>query len=422
MGFMRPDVGLRILVCGAIFSGCGPVLKQRDEVSSLHSDSGISRPSYDSIVNTFKGHEQKHGSLVEYFEYGRTYQDRPLMGIKVRNKDAAATGKIPAVLISEGIHGDEYLNVTDRLPGEFLDKNINGSFKKFLDKGGIVYFIPIINPDGFSSGRRENSKGADLNRDFSNPKANFTAFKQVETKSVAEFIAAEQKKHNFTLEASMEYHCCIGGLIHPNAYTRTPLPTADLSRHQEIGTIVKRLFKKNGQPYAVGTVHTMLQYPETLGGSDDYYFHTYGRRAFSFEGNFSVERQNLNLHVQMWNEIFEIAGAPYTNDGQTNPPGANVRPAFIAIGSANADGETDLFVSAGSDIQDIKLCLGTAAECSDDSAARLSLSLVKTEGTVKYYKTSNGVRLRSDADNAVTVTGQRAGQPTTLASVKISKK
>src|SRR5262249_27996056 len=135
-----------------------------------------------------------------------------------------------------------------------------------------------LNPDGYTAHMRENRAGQDLNRNWVIKGAGNTGFDQPETRALADFIAKEMAGADATLEASMEYHCCIGGLIHPWAY-KSERPASDvLERHVAVGKMVSELFG-----YRYGTVREIVGY-DAVGGSDDYYLETYGRRAFSFEG------------------------------------------------------------------------------------------------------------------------------------------
>ena len=59
------------------------------------------------------------------------------MVLKVHDKNLMSTfdSKRPAILISEAIHGNEYLHITDRLPFEFLRAGAS-TFEHFLAAGG----------------------------------------------------------------------------------------------------------------------------------------------------------------------------------------------------------------------------------------------------------------------------------------------
>ena len=267
-----------------------------------HSDSGISRRPLTAIHQEFANLAASQSHRADWIQYGTSVNGKPLMVLKVHDKNLPSnpTSKRPAILISEAIHGNEYLHITDRLPFEFLRAGGSPStFEHFLAAGGVIYFVPIMNPDGYSNGLRENARGADLNRDFTIRAAGNNAFKQPETRFITQYMASETAHQNLSVEATMEYHCCIGGLIHPWAWTSDPLTGETLERHQNVGEIMQSLF---GYPY--GTVNDILGY-SAVGGSDDYYLETYGRRAFSFEGSRSAEDKKLQMHVTMWNRILE---------------------------------------------------------------------------------------------------------------------
>lgn len=290
------------LVAAAIFPG-GRDASAQVSYEQAHSDSGITRRPLGTIHQEFKALAAAQSHRADWIQYGTSASGKPLMALKVHEKNftSGTANPRPAILVSEGIHGNEYLHITDRLPFEFMRAGQkNPAFDSFLAAGGVVYFVPVMNPDGYSNGRRENSRGADLNRDFTIQAAGNSAFRQPETRSIAEFMAKESREGNLSVEASMEYHCCIGGLIHPWAWTREPLTGEKLARHEEIGEIVSNLFQ-----YPYGTVSDILGY-SAVGGSDDYYLETYGRRAFSFEGSRGVEDKKLKEHVDLWNRIFEI--------------------------------------------------------------------------------------------------------------------
>jgi predicted deacylase len=190
------------------------------EYEMIHSDSGIERRPLETIHADFASLANNHGDSVDWIEYGRSGRNKPLMALRVMNRIIKGQENRPAIMISEAIHGNEYLHITDRLPFEFLTaKQTAPEFNQFIASGGVVYFIPIMNPDGYAAGQRGNSAGADLNRDFSIQAAGNQGFRQPETQAITNFIASEARKNQLTFEATMEYHCCIGGLIHPWAWT-----------------------------------------------------------------------------------------------------------------------------------------------------------------------------------------------------------
>ena len=106
----------------------------------------------------------------------------------------------------------------------------------------------------------------------------------------------------------MEYHCCIGALIEPWAYTYTP-PAQEV--RQRANEVANAMFNALGRDLEAGTVHEILNYPPTFGGSDDYYLENYGRRAYSYEGREGSEPRYFSGHVKWWNQIFNLASAGF---------------------------------------------------------------------------------------------------------------
>lgn len=303
--FLRSNIASSTLILGLAVHGhsvFGSSLRELGPQSYelIHSDSGIQRRPLATIHQEFAQLASSHSDIADWIQYGTSTQGKPLMALRVMNKTWNSGTPRKAVLISEGIHGNEYLHITDRLPFEFLKApNATPAFTKFIAQGGVIYFVPVLNPDGYSRGQRTNSNGADLNRDFTIQAARNDGFRQPETRAISTFMANETSSLKLILEASMEYHCCIGGLIHPWAWTPEGLTGEPLARHQTFGASVSDIF---GYPY--GTVSDILGYT-AIGGSDDYYLETYGRRAFSFEGQQGREAQRLPEHVMLWEKFFD---------------------------------------------------------------------------------------------------------------------
>jgi hypothetical protein len=66
------------------------------------------------------------------------------------------------IYISAGIHGDEPAGPLAAL--KLLQENN-------WPESAEIFLLPCLNPTGFSSNKRENASGIDLNRDYRNPKA-----------------------------------------------------------------------------------------------------------------------------------------------------------------------------------------------------------------------------------------------------------
>ncbi len=412
-------LGLVTMSLLPLAAACGPKSDAEKAYAQLHSDSGVDGKSFEEIIGDVRTLSTKYPNLTEVIEYGSSTEGRKLTIMKIWDKQLTVAGRRPAVLISEGIHGNEYLNISDRLPREFIEGQASDSgFKKFLAKGGILYVVPILNPDGYTARQRENGRGQDLNRNFSIKAAGNQGFSEPETKGITTYMAKEAQATGFSLEASMEYHCCIGGLIHPWAYTASPLPKETMDRHVEVGEKMKSIFG-----YQYGTVREIVGY-DAIGGSDDYYLETYGRRAFSFEGAEGSEFRNLSKHVDMWNFVFDLAvassnttvgpgGQPGTQPGTqpANPPAATgpSTDLFLAVEKDTSD-QLSLLGAAADAFDGFYVCMGGAVACLDPNgtATRIATTQVLASNGRRIFRTSES--FAAQTQNAVTLIATKGGK------------
>ena len=277
--------------------------KRRDasNYSRVHSEAGISRPKFSLIHKDLVNLEKKYSSRVSLITYGQSAGGKPLLAIKISSPDRDLDSSKKAVIITESIHGNEYLHITDQLVGEFAKKSGETTpVGRFVKAGGVVYMIPVYNPDGFIAGARENANSIDLNRDFSLPSQGDDGVTQPETKAFLSLLTSEQKRENFSLELFMEYHCCIGGLIHPWTYTDKAPSLTEMRAIKEIGEISKKTF---GYPY--GNAWDIVNY-NAAGTSIDFIQETFMRRAFSFEGKYEEEDKNIRKHAAMFDQILSL--------------------------------------------------------------------------------------------------------------------
>lgn len=293
-----------VLVCVTSFSGlfiasCKDPAGEAD-YSRLHSPSSIRGDRYELMVDKMRDFAEKHRNFVEYINYGTSVRGLPLSLLKISNRMITDTKDAPAIVLSEAIHGDEFLNIAVRLPERFLENNVlQTGFHQFLDKGGALYLTPVQNPDGYERVRRENANGKDLNRDYPLQRANKDGFTQPETESLISFIRRDLEASGRTVKLSWDYHCCVGALIYPWGYsTRDRLEADHLARHRAVAKDVQSIFG-----YPAGTAMQIVNYT-ALGASDDYHFETYRSLAFTFEGEQRKEASNLEKHVVMWDGLF----------------------------------------------------------------------------------------------------------------------
>jgi predicted deacylase len=205
----------------------------------------------------------------------------------------------PTIIMSGSTHGNEYLNLEDRLPEEFLKQSQSQSIvTDFLNQGGVFIFVPILNPDGYVNRVRTNSHNVDLNRDWDVPSASFKGFQEVETKSLSDQINTLTTQDKLSLKVSVDYHCCIGAFLYPRSYVpATEIPKEDMEQFKKLGEIAN---KQLNVPF--GTTPDLLGY-SAVGTTKDYYYEKYHSLSFTYEGRYKKESELLAEHVSWWEEM-----------------------------------------------------------------------------------------------------------------------
>lgn len=260
------------------------------------SDSGIFGPKYATILADMHRIASENPGLVEMFDYGTSVKGQPLRMLVVSRPGVFPNR--PALVMTGSTHGNEYLNIEDRLPERLLQKNAaSDGVQRFLSAGGVLILVPILNPDGYDRRRRENANGVDLNRDWDVKPAGYTGFRQVETRALAMALQKFHQERGYRYEVTVDYHCCIGALLHPWSYKNVKLPAGDQARHHEVSSPAEKLLNID-----VGTTSDVLGYAP-LGTTKDYYYITYGARAFTYEGRYGSEKQYLDQHVTWWDQV-----------------------------------------------------------------------------------------------------------------------
>ncbi|HXH75754.1 MAG TPA: M14 family metallopeptidase [Bacteriovoracaceae bacterium] len=266
----------------------------------INSDSGIHGPRYAQIVEELKDLGKTYENFAQVITYGKSVGGKPLTLIKISDK--SSTRKIPAIYIGGSIHGDEYLNIEDRLPRWFLEQTAsNGTISNYLKRGGVIYVAPILNPDGYDKRARANNKGIDLNRDYTVLMAQTVGFTQPETSTLIKFLKEDLENDKRKLEVAMDYHCCIGALLYPWSFTGPVLQETDMKRHTTIADIMQAAL---GRDMKHGQTPVILGY-SAKGTSKDFYFEEFGARGFTYEGRRGQEDKFFDEHTVMWTNIIQ---------------------------------------------------------------------------------------------------------------------
>lgn len=262
----------------------------------IESDSGVPNPKFETIQSTLSKLQQTFPKQAKVIEYGRTLKGRTLTLMRI---SGGTKRNAKAIEVSGAIHGNEFLGIEVNLIQYFLSnqKSLPG-FTLFLASGGVAYFVPVVNPDGYSDRERENDAGKDLNRDFDVPPMSLKKFTQPETRSLASYLDQDLKENNLKLAFSLDYHCCQGSMIMPWGYKDAHPSQEDLVKFNEIGDI-----QKKNLGFMVGNPADTVGY-NAVGNSADYFYSTYGTFAFAIEGQRGGEESRLMNHVAMLDSIF----------------------------------------------------------------------------------------------------------------------
>lgn len=265
---------------------------------NIFSDSGIRGPKYSDQIEIMKQTAKMRPGIAKVVTYGKTIRGRDLTALLFQPLNGHIT---KFALVTGATHGNEYLNIADRL-GDALLLSPNGTLDQYIASGGALLIVPILNPDGYESRSRGNARWADLNRDWPNSKSRSPAqFKQPETKALADWVDQYLTQHPTTkLNFAMDYHCCVDGmLLKPWGYQRGKyMPKSDVTRFDYFIDPMLRFFPKPGK---VGTPPDLLY--SAKGTTLDYWYDKYKAISLTFEGSRTIEKNNLQYHVMWWEEI-----------------------------------------------------------------------------------------------------------------------
>jgi len=261
-------------------------------------NSGIKGPSYEKIKSDLSALSKTHPENSAIFTYGKTKMGEDLMGILLVKK---GINPKKLVLITEVTHGDEYLNIADRLPVAFLEGE-NSPAMAFVERGGAIAIIPILNPDGYKLGQRENANNVDLNRDFSIPPLAEERFTQIESNNLAKWVDGYLNETGADLTLTFDYHCCFCDILFsPWSHTRTLMPENDRQSHGQLGNLMTQFFPKLKYGAA-----SELSWALITGSSLDYWYSKYQPRSLAFEGCRKTEASRFDQHHAWWKSLFEL--------------------------------------------------------------------------------------------------------------------
>ncbi|XP_061388451.1 zinc carboxypeptidase A 1-like [Musca vetustissima] len=244
--------------------------------------------------------EQKYPGVVSIFKAGRTYEGRDILGVKI----TYGPGK-KGIFLEGGMHAREWIGpaTTTYILNQLLsstDKEV-----RMIAESFDWYIVPHANPDGFvythttdrlwrktRTPYENGCFGADPNRNWdfhwneigasdnpcSDTYAGPSAFSEIETKTLAEYIATELKGKIFLF---VSFHSYSQLLLFPYGHTNELPPNYnDLKRVFDVA--IDAAAERYGTKYTGGNIYDAI-YP-AAGASLDWAYGTQGvKYAYCYE-------------------------------------------------------------------------------------------------------------------------------------------
>ncbi|RZA07536.1 MAG: hypothetical protein EOP11_07420 [Proteobacteria bacterium] len=222
---------------------------------------------FTAVQGWLNGKAEKYPGLVTIVEYGLSAGKRPLRALRINSDDRRAK---PALLITAATHGDELITteVLMSLVDTLLEKN--GQDPRFtrMIQDHDLYFIPVVNADGFAE-RDRYDYGQDPNRSY--PYPNDPA--RAPTTSIKAIISFFEEKK---FAGSIDFHAYGEMVMFPWAYTYDPI-AADAEA--KLDGITSSMAEKNR--YDHGPISKVIYVAP--GSSCDYYFWKTGSLSVAIE-------------------------------------------------------------------------------------------------------------------------------------------
>jgi hypothetical protein len=214
--------------------------------------------NYQSAQDELKQIAADHPDMAKYEVYGQSQEGRDLFALTLTGTKVGGATKAE-VMLTSSTHGNELITVEVLLG--LLNQLVDG-YKKdsrltaILDTH-VLYFIPVVNPDGYVRQSRY-ANGLDPNRDYpypDDPNQQSNAC----IKGVMDFF----NSHN--IKASLDYHSAGGMYMYPWSYTSQQVPAED---YQKFDQVSAKMAATNGYQY--GQIPAILYIAQ--GASADYYY------------------------------------------------------------------------------------------------------------------------------------------------------
>ncbi len=248
----------------ALFKKLAPFSKilEEDVNDFLKTNKSLSDSyhSFPEVKEEIKKLAKKYPELTKIVNYGKSKEGRPLFALKISD-NADKDENEPKIMFTAATHGDELITVEvllgliKKLLNSYeTDKRLRG----FIENSEI-YFIPVVNPDGFSKKSRYSANGTDPNRVYPWPKRPEVDIKVPCITHIMNFY----NKMNF--KGSIDFHAKGKMIMYPWGYTKERVLSSDYALFKKL---TKSMARENR--YKSGQISKIIYVAK--GSSADYYY------------------------------------------------------------------------------------------------------------------------------------------------------
>lgn len=240
-------------------------------------ETGLDYRNWSDVQNELKTMNIENPLLTSYIEYGKSQQGRPLLALKIGAPSSDSGLHKQEIMITAATHGDEVITteIVLNLMHRLLDgyRNQDPRMKSLVDNYDL-YFIPVVNPDGYYY-RLRYDNNLDPNRSYPFPK-NPNARPTASIAGLIEFFHA----HQFV--GTLDFHASGKLVMYPWAYTDQSIPEENKIPYDQLA---QAMTEKNH--YTYGQISQVIYVAQ--GSSADYYYWKNKSKAFAIEVGTSKE-------------------------------------------------------------------------------------------------------------------------------------
>ena len=230
-------------------------IQEKLQQFALESEAGYH--DFDHVQTWLTSIESGFPQIAKVLRYGSSEQQRPLLALRL-SRDIAQEPR-PALMFTAATHGDELITVEVLL--ELVNHFVSsyGKDSRFTNmlRYHDLYFIPVVNPDGFVRAARYDN-GRDPNRSYPYPG-------EENKRPTASIAAIMEFFRSREIIGSIDFHASGELVMYPWAYTRNSVNTTAAERFRKLTT---DMAATNG--YTSGPIAKVIYVAP--GSSADFYF------------------------------------------------------------------------------------------------------------------------------------------------------